>query len=211
LDESGVSATRRLESMLTRQLQLGLRRPCCLPPEGGSRQDGRPAQPTEDALQELALRMVERWRQYLGLCRRQELQIQWGFARFFGEGLWAQPEAWPRRAPGGSPLARQGAAGCTAAAQAERYREPGILRRATGSWDAAGSPASGLDAGRDAGLAAAQRETQLRQAAQREAEQRQAALDYWRRMRQRGVPIYAQEAPLWVRLVLEAELLAPSG
>ena len=46
---------------------------------------------------------------------------------------------------------------------------------------------------------------QARQAAEGEAEIRQATLDYWRRMRQRGVAIYAQEAPHWVRSVLELE------
>ncbi len=221
LDQSGVSATRRLESLLTRQLQLGLQRPCSLPPDGDYPQDGHLAQPAEDPLQALALRMVQRWRQYLGLCRRQELQFQWGFARFFGEGLWAQPEAWPRRAPSGSPRAHRGAAAFAAAATAERFREPGILRSSSGSCNSAASAAGVSDAALDAelgsalgteragafraGLSDALQPPAQRQPEEREAEERQAALGYWRRMRQRGVPIYAQEAPLWVRSVLEAE------
>ncbi len=252
LEQSGVSATRRLESLLSRQLELALRRSARVPTEADAAQQGDPAPSAESAPQSvaervaerMAERMVERWRQYRELCRRQELQIQWGFSRFFGDGLWAEPEAWPRRAQVMLPQGRHGAPGLAAAAQAERYREPGILRSAAACPStavcpsAADSPASAQEAaalgsetgaspqcgaGRqatersragmsEAGMSeAGMNEAGMSEAGQREAEQRQAALGYWRRMRQQGVPIYAQEAPPWVRAVLEAEPLAAPG
>lgn len=242
LEQSGVSATRRLESLLNRQFELAMRCAARVPTGADAAQQGCPAPPAERALQALAARMVERWRQYRELCRRQELQIQWGFSRFFGDGLWAEPEAWPRRAQVMPPQGRHGAPGLAAAAQAERYREPGILRSATSccnmeSWrgaaacrsvqtcrSAADSPApvqetARLESGEPSApprRGAARQATEQSQAGmseteRREAEQRQAALGYWRRMRQRGVPIYAQEAPLWVRAVLEAEPRAAPG
>ncbi len=187
LEQSGVSATRRLETMLVRQLELALQRleaaPAALP----------------QMVADVAAQMVERWQTYLGMCRRQELRIQWGFARFFAEGLWAQPEVWPRQA----------AARCASGGFLERDREPGILRSsATGAAAPTGSPArspTGAATRCTAGSQGWAEEEQARQAAEGEAEIRQATLDYWRRMRQRGVAIYAQEAPHWVRSVLELE------
>ncbi|MGC9199567.1 MAG: hypothetical protein ACP5E5_11625 [Acidobacteriaceae bacterium] len=260
MEQSGVSASRRMESILVSQLRLALERRRAERLEEGSEavseggrgcegdgwRQGAGREVVEvSGLQRLASRMVGSWETYLGMCRRQELRIQWGFARFFGEGLWAEPAAWPRvtetRPTPGQCGAGSGfgvGAGSRSGGWsgfgggAERDREPGILRRSTGrvaprvdlhgglgaGWEerdgetrrvgregADGVGAAGMNEGEvieaeglEAGAAGAEG---------LEAEVRRAALDYWRRMRERGVAIYAEEAPHWVRYILEAEPL----
>lgn len=257
LEQSGVSASRRMESMLVSQLRLALERRRAARLEEGSGRvsgsgrgcegDGRTQGngrelPQEGELQRLAGEMVESWEAYLGMCRRQELRIQWGFARFFGEGLWAEPAAWPRvtevrLTPGqrgsGSGFgfgsgsgSRSGSGGC-----AERDREPGIRRWA----EARVGPGAGWRGGSEAGFGDREVETRRSEAEGAagvgeagvqeaagpeagvagaeglEAEVRRAALDYWRRMREKGVAIYAEEAPHWARCILEAEPCGRSG
>lgn len=74
------------------------------------------------------------------------------------------------------------------------YRaEPRTLYRATES-----SPKKRPDAG--LGISTTPRRD--------EAEERAAALNYWRTMRERGLPIYGQQAPGWARRLLDVEAAA---
>lgn len=104
LAECGISLTRRLETMVVGQLNL-----VC--------------DETTHTLAGTASAMVESWREYQGLCARQELRIQWGVVQFIGEGLWARPATWPRKAE-----ARSGQVGVATP------RDPEAEKRAETAW-----------------------------------------------------------------------------
>jgi hypothetical protein len=58
-------------------------------------------------LEKLCDRMVEAYQAWMG--EAQSLEYQWGVAKFFGDGWWDKPEAWPRKSTPGAPDKRESA------------------------------------------------------------------------------------------------------